>query len=165
MKPEHELWLELWLDELSRVLSASSPGYATLPNGLPDHLRDESRRRLGAFSLLFNARPARTGGLCPHKIKNPRCRCNASGLALPVRWFDHQSLWKTTSGSYLIVGQPYATRDSGGLSLEGLDDLERHLSSEQLTFELHPNLSWWYPGWTTLVVAGHGLAGGAHAAA
>lgn len=117
---------------------------------------DEAARRLRRFQLEYGAKPSRAM-YCLYRISPRRAlrrfHCNhlqdkpycGNGKLLPG--FDHNNSWKDQYGKVgIITTQPY------DLDTEYMAQWDTMCEELDLVYDIRPELSWHYPGATTLVV-------------
>jgi hypothetical protein len=98
------------------------------------------------------------------RLLNQKGRYDSPLMDLVHDLLDHGAVFRrrgsrgpTTWGNAAIIGQPYNAFGNGGEFQEAAIAEARLLAELGVGVWISRELSTWYPGWTSLVVAAHGL--------
>lgn len=116
----------------------------SLSHGLPEQEAPEAERRFRLWDETM-----RKAGFRPTQRASFALVARSRNVRLPYE--DHTSGWYKSASSgivHVFTSQPYlnTVRDTGVLEMQKV--CEKH----GLAMLLRPDLSWWYPGQTTLVI-------------
>jgi hypothetical protein len=115
---------------------------------LRPELRELARTRLERWMRENGVRPSRRSYSCLRRLANPAHHCN-SMACYGAGWphvLDHPEWWLGPQGEFILTAHPY------DVCKHGLQELARLQEEYGATVEVDPDGSWYYPGWTWLIV-------------